>query len=80
MKTLFLFRTKHSHICSNEFFKLCLSDRFLTPEELDGLIAYLKDKRARLVRSTADPLAGNDVIKGQVHILQVTLVHKYTGL
>lgn len=32
--------------------------RFVTPEELDSLSAYLKDKRARLLRSTADPLAG----------------------
>ncbi|XP_072237828.1 nuclear receptor coactivator 5 isoform X2 [Leuresthes tenuis] len=36
---------------------LLSENRFLTPEELDSLIAYLKDKRARLVRSTADPLA-----------------------
>ncbi|XP_028262145.1 nuclear receptor coactivator 5 isoform X2 [Parambassis ranga] len=35
---------------------LLSENRFLTPEELDSLIAYLKDKRARLVRSTADPL------------------------
>ncbi|KAK2915329.1 nuclear receptor coactivator 5 isoform X3 [Channa argus] len=36
---------------------LLSENRFLTPEELDSLVAYLKDKRARLVRSTADPLA-----------------------
>ncbi|KAK2861816.1 hypothetical protein Q5P01_001349 [Channa striata] len=36
---------------------LLSENRFLTPDELDGLIAYLKDKRGRLVRSTADPLA-----------------------
>lgn len=47
------------------YFFLC---RFLTPEELDGLIAYLKDKRARLVRPSEDPLAGNHLIKGLVHI------------
>uniref|UniRef100_A0A1A7WFW4 Nuclear receptor coactivator 5 n=2 Tax=Iconisemion striatum TaxID=60296 RepID=A0A1A7WFW4_9TELE len=34
---------------------LLAENRFLTPEELDSLIAYLKDKRARLVRSPADP-------------------------
>ncbi|XP_026161778.1 nuclear receptor coactivator 5 isoform X3 [Mastacembelus armatus] len=36
---------------------LLSENRFVTPEELDSLIAYLKDKRARLVRSAADPLA-----------------------
>ncbi|XP_031594739.1 nuclear receptor coactivator 5 isoform X4 [Oreochromis aureus] len=36
---------------------LLAENRFVTPDELDSLIAYLKDKRARLVRSTADPLA-----------------------
>ncbi|KAM6928355.1 LOW QUALITY PROTEIN: nuclear receptor coactivator 5 [Xenentodon cancila] len=36
---------------------LLSENRFLTPEELDSLIVYLKDKRARLVRSTGDPLA-----------------------
>ncbi|XP_071350718.1 nuclear receptor coactivator 5 isoform X3 [Trachinotus anak] len=36
---------------------LLSENRFVTPEELDGLIAYLKDKRARLVRSAADPLS-----------------------
>ncbi|XP_074524720.1 nuclear receptor coactivator 5 isoform X2 [Halichoeres trimaculatus] len=36
---------------------LLSENRFLTPEELDSLLAYLKDKRARLLRSTADPLA-----------------------
>ncbi|XP_069547176.1 nuclear receptor coactivator 5 isoform X4 [Brachyistius frenatus] len=36
---------------------LLSENRFVTPEELDSLLAYLKDKRARLVRSTADPLA-----------------------
>ncbi|XP_022060075.1 nuclear receptor coactivator 5 isoform X2 [Acanthochromis polyacanthus] len=36
---------------------LLSENRFVTPEELDSLIAYLKDKRTRLVRSTADPLA-----------------------
>lgn len=37
---------------------LFLPGRFVTPDELDSLIAYLKDKRARLLRSAADPLAG----------------------
>ncbi|XP_063766590.1 nuclear receptor coactivator 5 isoform X3 [Eleginops maclovinus] len=36
---------------------LLSENRFVTPEELDSLIAYLKDKRGRLLRSTADPLA-----------------------
>jgi len=36
---------------------LLSENRFVTPEELDGLVAYLKDKRARLLRSTADPHA-----------------------
>ncbi|XP_068615694.1 nuclear receptor coactivator 5-like [Brachionichthys hirsutus] len=36
---------------------LLSENRFVTPDELDGLIAYLKDKRARLLRSTADPLS-----------------------
>lgn len=36
---------------------LLSENRFLTPEELDGLVAYLKDKRTRLVRSAADPLS-----------------------
>lgn len=38
-------------------FSFCLC-RFVTPDELDGLILYLKDKRARLLRSAADPLTG----------------------
>ncbi|XP_013864096.1 nuclear receptor coactivator 5 isoform X2 [Austrofundulus limnaeus] len=36
---------------------LLSENRFLTPEELDRLIAYLQDKRARLVRGSAEPLA-----------------------
>nr|XP_046239080.1 nuclear receptor coactivator 5 isoform X2 [Scatophagus argus] len=36
---------------------LLSENRFVTPEELDSLIVYLKDKRARLLRSAADPLA-----------------------
>ncbi|XP_061582802.1 nuclear receptor coactivator 5 isoform X2 [Cololabis saira] len=36
---------------------LLSENRFLTPEELDSLIVYLKDKRTRLVRSAGDPLA-----------------------
>lgn len=35
---------------------LLSENRFVTPEELDSLIAYLKDKRARLLRSAGDPL------------------------
>ncbi|XP_015249598.1 PREDICTED: nuclear receptor coactivator 5-like isoform X2 [Cyprinodon variegatus] len=35
---------------------LLSENRFLTPEELDTLIVYLKDKRARLVRTPKDPL------------------------
>ncbi|MEQ2314146.1 hypothetical protein AMECASPLE_009154 [Ameca splendens] len=38
---------------------LLVENRFLTPEELDSLIAYLKDKRARLVRPSEDPLAAH---------------------
>ncbi|KAM7423006.1 hypothetical protein PAMA_010848 [Pampus argenteus] len=34
---------------------LLSENRFVTPEELDGLVAYLKDKRARLLRSATDP-------------------------
>uniref|UniRef100_A0A3B4BIX8 Uncharacterized protein n=1 Tax=Periophthalmus magnuspinnatus TaxID=409849 RepID=A0A3B4BIX8_9GOBI len=36
---------------------LLYENRFVTPEELDILIAYLKDKRARLGRPTVDTLA-----------------------
>ncbi|XP_057702893.1 nuclear receptor coactivator 5 isoform X2 [Corythoichthys intestinalis] len=36
---------------------LLAENRFLTPEELEGMIAYLTDKRARLVRNPVDPLA-----------------------
>ncbi|XP_040888873.1 nuclear receptor coactivator 5 isoform X3 [Toxotes jaculatrix] len=36
---------------------LLSENRFVTPDELDSLIAYLKDKRARLVRSAADLLS-----------------------
>ncbi|TKS70706.1 Nuclear receptor coactivator 5 [Collichthys lucidus] len=38
---------------------LLSENRFVTPDELDGLIAYLKDKRVRLLRNTADPLASS---------------------
>uniref|UniRef100_A0A3Q3E9A2 Nuclear receptor coactivator 5 n=1 Tax=Labrus bergylta TaxID=56723 RepID=A0A3Q3E9A2_9LABR len=38
---------------------LLSENRFVTPEELDSLLAYLKDKRARLLRSTADPLTAS---------------------
>lgn len=34
-------------------------NRFVTPEELDVLIAYLKDKRGRLVRPAGDSLSGS---------------------
>ncbi|XP_061745918.1 nuclear receptor coactivator 5 isoform X4 [Nerophis ophidion] len=33
---------------------LLSENRFLTPEELDGLIAYITDKKARLLRNPAD--------------------------
>lgn len=36
-------------------FRLSLK-RFLTPEELDSFMAYLKDKRTRLLRRTGEPL------------------------
>ncbi|KAK7916468.1 hypothetical protein WMY93_012229 [Mugilogobius chulae] len=36
---------------------LLYENRFVTPDELDILIAYLKDKRARLVRPAVDALA-----------------------
>ncbi|XP_026202517.1 nuclear receptor coactivator 5 isoform X2 [Anabas testudineus] len=48
---------------------LLSENRFLTPEELDSLIAYLKDKRARLVRSTADPLSA------AVHVAAPAAIH-----
>ncbi|KAE8298296.1 Nuclear receptor coactivator 5 [Larimichthys crocea] len=38
---------------------LLSENRFVTPDELDSLIAYLSDKRARLLRSTAEPLAAS---------------------
>ncbi len=59
----------------NDFSSVWLPGRFVTPEELDGLIAYLKDKRARLLRSAADPLAGKKK-KSYYHI--VILKDKYT--
>uniref|UniRef100_A0A8C3A1W0 Nuclear receptor coactivator 5 n=1 Tax=Cyclopterus lumpus TaxID=8103 RepID=A0A8C3A1W0_CYCLU len=37
---------------------LLSENRFVTPDEMDTLIAYLKDKRARLLRSAAEPLTG----------------------
>ncbi|XP_062386483.1 nuclear receptor coactivator 5-like isoform X1 [Sardina pilchardus] len=43
---------------------LLSENRFLTPEELDRLIEYLRDKRERLVRGSADPHAG----KPQPHL------------
>uniref|UniRef100_A0A8C6P7P7 Nuclear receptor coactivator 5 n=1 Tax=Nothobranchius furzeri TaxID=105023 RepID=A0A8C6P7P7_NOTFU len=49
---------------------LLAENRFLTPEELDSLIAYLKDKRARLVRTPADPTAAG------VHALPPAGVHR----
>ncbi|XP_030584581.1 nuclear receptor coactivator 5 isoform X7 [Archocentrus centrarchus] len=48
---------------------LLAENRFVTPEELDSLIAYLKDKRTRLVRSAADPLAA------PVHVGPPAAVH-----
>ncbi|XP_049589768.1 nuclear receptor coactivator 5 isoform X5 [Syngnathus scovelli] len=36
---------------------LLAENRFLMPEELEGLIAYLTDKRTRLMRNPADPHA-----------------------
>ncbi|XP_024126295.1 nuclear receptor coactivator 5 isoform X1 [Oryzias melastigma] len=47
---------------------LLSENRFLTPEELDALIAYLKDKRVRLVRSVSDPLAGHISAPAGVHL------------
>ncbi|XP_023810722.1 nuclear receptor coactivator 5 isoform X4 [Oryzias latipes] len=47
---------------------LLSENRFLTPEELDVLIAYLKDKRVRLVRSVGDPLAGHIGAPSGVHL------------
>lgn len=55
-----------SHAVTNKMEFLCLSlARFVTPDELDSLVAYLKDKRARLLRSTGDPLASKrDLVYG----------------
>ncbi|KAM3621071.1 uncharacterized protein V6R79_005524 [Siganus canaliculatus] len=36
---------------------LLSENKFVTPDELDGILLYLKDKRSRLLRSSADPLA-----------------------
>ncbi|XP_062400497.1 nuclear receptor coactivator 5 isoform X2 [Sardina pilchardus] len=41
---------------------LLSENRFLTPEELDRLIEYLRDKRERLVRGSADPHAGSHAV------------------
>lgn len=35
---------------------LLSENRFVTPDELDSFMAYLKDKRARLLRRTGEPL------------------------
>ncbi|KAG8007612.1 Nuclear receptor coactivator 5 [Nibea albiflora] len=43
-------------------------DVFVTPDELDSLIAYLKDKRARLLRNTADPLASSGHVSAPVAV------------
>uniref|UniRef100_A0A8D0DBC6 Nuclear receptor coactivator 5 n=1 Tax=Sander lucioperca TaxID=283035 RepID=A0A8D0DBC6_SANLU len=48
---------------------LLSENRFVTPEEMDGLIAYLTDKRTRLLRSAADPLAAT------VHAAAPAAVH-----
>ncbi|TWW62290.1 nuclear receptor coactivator 5 isoform X2 [Takifugu flavidus] len=47
---------------------LLSENRFVTPEELDTLSAYLKDKRTRLLRSTADPLAAPPNLTAPVHV------------
>lgn len=52
-----------------------LPTRFVTPEELDSLIAYLKDKRARLVRSTADPLSGKNSLRFFLSLLLKHYTH-----
>lgn len=39
--------------CVTHFISL---KRFVTPDELDSFMAYLKDKRARLLRRTGEPL------------------------
>ncbi|XP_041837315.1 nuclear receptor coactivator 5 isoform X2 [Melanotaenia boesemani] len=49
---------------------LLSENRFLTPEELDSLVAYLKDKRARLVRSS-----GGDPLAASVHVGASAGVH-----
>lgn len=43
-----------SHTASKKYF--VSHKRFVTPEELDSFMAYLKDKRARLLRRTGEPL------------------------
>ncbi|XP_041801115.1 nuclear receptor coactivator 5 [Chelmon rostratus] len=48
---------------------LLSENRFITPEELDSLIGYLKEKRTRLLRSTVDPLAA------AVHVAAPAAVH-----
>ncbi|XP_042364284.1 nuclear receptor coactivator 5 isoform X2 [Plectropomus leopardus] len=48
---------------------LLAENRFVTPEEVDSLIAYLKDKRARMLRTTADPLSA------AVHTVAPAAVH-----
>ncbi|XP_070849959.1 nuclear receptor coactivator 5 isoform X1 [Chaetodon trifascialis] len=48
---------------------LLSENRFVTPEELDSLIGYLKEKRARLLRSTANPLTA------AVHVAAPAAVH-----
>ncbi|XP_054472772.1 nuclear receptor coactivator 5 isoform X3 [Anoplopoma fimbria] len=48
---------------------LLSENRFVTPDEMDSLIAYLKDKRARLLRSAADPLTAG------AHVAAPAAVH-----
>ncbi|KAI3369853.1 hypothetical protein L3Q82_024668, partial [Scortum barcoo] len=48
---------------------LLSENRFVTPEELDSLIAYLKDKRARLLRSAGDTLTAS------VHVAAPAAAH-----
>uniref|UniRef100_A0A672FFT6 Nuclear receptor coactivator 5 n=1 Tax=Salarias fasciatus TaxID=181472 RepID=A0A672FFT6_SALFA len=59
---------------------LLSENRFLTPEELDGLIAYLKDKRARLARSAGDSLSGNSALKPHRFRLSKLLVMNFPQL
>lgn len=48
---------------------LLAENRFVTPEEMDSLISYLKDKRTRLLRSAAEPLSAS------VHVAAPAVAH-----